>query len=417
MYVGSTPTGSSIDKHLNLHSVFSYSEFEKAFNKLKKKNKYRQTSSNFDFKDRYEEKKNLNALGKFLKEHSSNKTELYDGLARYYPKPYKGIAIPKKNGDYRPLLVPSPLDRLVFLAALPRIYRIVSVRLLKFSALGVGIKGNSELKIPNISYKILQEIRKGRKKYVLALDFQNFFSTINRNKLREKLKRVFSKSDEEELLELLLVSLNNSIDSGKLFKSKFGHLNLDVNGIPQGLAYSPLLASFFATSLDELIRKEKDVVSYRYLDDIVIIGSNRRKLVTIYSKIKKFSEPLGLKLHKLGEKTKIFSLIQENDSFEFLGISFSKSGKRITDKAIKKFLKKIKTEILIGKGLKTGPDNIKRIFNEYVTGWKQYYSTICPEHYKEVYPALAEEIRNHMLKKKVWERIYQSDKNLFDLKR
>jgi hypothetical protein len=148
---------------------------------------------------------------------------------------------------------------------------------------------------------------------------------------------------------------------------------------------------------------------------MVIIGSNKKNLIKIYRNIKQFSAKLGLKLHKLGEKTKILPVIKSDDSFDFLGISFSKSGKQITEQALKKFMETIKTEILTGRGLKTSPDNIKKVFKEYVTGWKQYYSVICPEHYKEISPVLANEVRTYMMKKKVWRRIYLSDENLFNL--
>jgi hypothetical protein len=416
LYVGSTPTGSSIEKQLNLHSVFSYSEFEKAFNKLKKKNKYRQASADFNFKNRYSDKRILNALGKFIQKHSSDQArELYGETKNYSLKPYKGISILKKNGKYRPLLVPFPIDRLVFLAALPRIKRLVYKRLLKFSALGVGVKDEGKLKIPVVSNKILEKIKQKKTRYVLTLDFQDFFSTIHRDKLYNKLKTIFSKAEEKELLKLLVLSINNPIESDDLFKSKFKELNLEKSGIPQGLAYSPLLASFFATSLDDLVKKEKSVIAYRYLDDMVIIGSNKKNLIKIYRNIKQFSAKLGLKLHKLGEKTKILPVIKSDDSFDFLGISFSKSGKQITEQALKKFMETIKTEILTGRGLKTSPDNIKKVFKEYVTGWKQYYSVICPEHYKEISPVLANEVRTYMMKKKVWRRIYLSDENLFNL--
>lgn len=417
MYVGSTPTGSSIDKHLNLHSVFSYSEFVKAFNKLKKKNKYRQASVDFNFKNRYSDKKILNALGKFIHKHSSDHAKsLYQETEKYFPKPYRGISILKKNGKYRPLLVPSPLDRLVFLTALPRIKKVIYKRLLKFSALGVGVSSEKVPKIPVVTDKIFEKIKLRKTKYVLALDFQDFFSTIHRDRLYNKLKTIFSKAEEKKLLKLLVLSINNPIESDALFKSEFRHLNLETSGIPQGLAYSPLLASFFATSLDALVRKDSSVVAYRYLDDMVIIGSNKKNLIKIYRNIKKFSAKLGLKLHKLGEKTKILPVIKPHDSFDFLGISFSKSGKQITDQAIKKFLGTIKTEILTSRGLKTSTDNIKRVFKEYVTGWKQYYSAICPEHYKEISPTLATEIRTYMMRKKAWKRIYLSDESLFNLK-
>ncbi|KKW10130.1 MAG: hypothetical protein UY47_C0001G0078 [Parcubacteria group bacterium GW2011_GWB1_49_7] len=417
MYVGSTPTGSSIEKHLNLHSVFSYSEFGKAFNKLKKKNKYRQTSADFNLKDRYSDKRILNALGKFIQKHSSDQARgLYREVEIYSLRPYRGISILKKSGKYRPLLVPSPLDRLVFLTALPRIKGLIYKRLLKFSALGVGVKSEEGLKITIVSNKIFEKVKQKKTRYVLALDFQDFFSTIHRDKLHRKLKTIFSKAEEKELLKLLVLSINNPIESDDLFKAKFKNLNLETSGIPQGLAYSPLLASFFATSLDALVRRNKSVISYRYLDDMVIIGPNKRNLIKIYRKIKSFSAKLGLKLHDLGGKTKILPVINPDDSFDFLGISFSKSGKHITNQAIKKFLETIKTEILTGRGLRTSPDNIKRVFKEYVTGWKQYYSAICPEHYKEIAPILANEVRTYMLKKKAWKRIYLSDENLFNLK-
>lgn len=406
----------TIKNSINLHSLFSYEEFKKAFGRLKKKNKFRQTSVDFGLKNRYSEHSTLNSLGKFIQKHSdAGFDSLYASLNDYVLKPYRGIAILKKNGKYRPLLVPTPTDRLVFLAALPRIKKVVYERLLKYSALGVGVKDAKSLKPTAVSSKIFDNIKDKKTRYVLALDFQDFFSTIRRDKLREKLKRVLSKTNEKDLLNLLALSINNPIESDDLFKEKFVHLNLDKSGIPQGLAYSPLLASFFATSLDAIVKQETSVVSYRYLDDMVIIGTNRRNLLKIYRRIKTYSAKLGLKLHKLGEKTKILPVILPTDSFDFLGISFSKNGKHIPNSAVEKFMRVIKTEIFTSQGLKISPNMVKTVFRDYVLGWKQYYSSICPEHYQEIKPRLVTDIKTHMLKKRLWKRLYFSDEKLFSL--
>src|ERR1035437_9831660 len=69
-----------------------------------------------------EEIREKNALGKFFENQQKNVGSLLSDIEnnKYKITPYQAIVIPRKGKKPRPILVPSPRDRIVFTAVLNR---------------------------------------------------------------------------------------------------------------------------------------------------------------------------------------------------------------------------------------------------------------------------------------------------------
>lgn len=94
-------------------------------------------------------------------------------------------------------------------------------------------------------------------KYVLKMDIRHFFDTIPHDRLKAKLKKTVH---DEKMLELL-----------------FRIIDVTEVGIPLGFYTSQWLSNWYLQGLDHFIKEQLCAVHYmRYMDDMVIFGSNKR---------------------------------------------------------------------------------------------------------------------------------------------
>lgn len=144
-------------------------------------------------------------------------------------------------------------------------------------------------------------------KYCVKMDIQKFYPSIKHDKLKECLCR---KIKDERALEIMF----KVIDSHS-------------PGLPIGNYTSPWFAELFLQGLDWFIKQQLCVKHYiRYADDMVLIGSNKRKLRKALYAIQDFVKRLGVTLKG---NYQLFR-IQENNrgrKIDFVGRCF---GRRFT---------------------------------------------------------------------------------------
>lgn len=122
---------------------------------------------------------------------------------------------------------------------------------------------------------------------------------------RVKALNVSNKEKDKKLNELLSIPLYNK---GK--------------GLGIGNMTSQILAVYYLSEVDHFIKEEIGVKYYiRYMDDLVILGSNLDFLKFVYEKIKSKVKEYGLTLNK---KSGIYSL---DRGFSFLGYTYKLSNK------------------------------------------------------------------------------------------
>ena len=126
-------------------------------------------------------------------------------------------------------------------------------------------------------------VKRNKKLYVLKLDIHHFFDSIDRKILFDKLSERIN--DERFLAIIRKILWYDGNKNGK--------------GIPIGFYTSQWFANFYLQDFDYFIKQELHALHYmRYMDDIVILDTNKRKLWRIYLEVKSYLENrLHLKLN------------------------------------------------------------------------------------------------------------------------
>lgn len=106
-------------------------------------------------------------------------------------------------------------------------------------------------------------------KYVFKMDIKHFYESVDKEILKQMLKK---KIKDRQALELI----NKVIDSCE-------------HGLPLGNYTSQWLANFMLTPLDHYIKEQLHAKYYmRYMDDMVIFGRNKKELHKIRREIERY---------------------------------------------------------------------------------------------------------------------------------
>lgn len=134
-------------------------------------------------------------------------------------------------------------------------------------------------------------------KYYLKMDVRKFYPSIKPDRLMGKLRRTFK---DERLLQLIELVLSQS------------------DGLPIGMLLSQVLANFFMNNVDHAIKQQLGAVYYiRYMDDMVILGRNKRKLHRMREAITEMLEREGLQLKGNWQVCRL-----DSEPLDFMGFRF-----------------------------------------------------------------------------------------------
>jgi len=188
--------------------------------------------------------------------------------------------------------------------------------------------------VKRCTYFLNKEVNNNNNVFCLKMDISKYFYSISHYKLKGLIRR---KIRCRKTLELLFDIIDSTDDPG----------------IPVGNLTSQLFANIFLNPLDHFVKEGLQIKHYvRYMDDMVILDNDKKKLWELFFEIKNFIE--DVLMLKLNKKTSIFPV---KKGIDFLGFrqypNIRILRKRVMTKNYKKFrkLKKLNNSVKIERSL------------------------------------------------------------------
>lgn len=291
--------------------------------------------------------KNKRALFRFSLNLNTNINYIYYVLKTrtYRPRPYRTFMI----FEPKPRLVMSQTiqDKIVnhFIAnfyLIPTLERsLIDTNVATRN--NKGSKYAMEMLTKYLNHLLITE--KDKEIYCLKIDIHKYFYSIDHNILISKLEKRIKDKEIIDLIKIVISEtnspyINESIDKFRMkYKIEIPYYH-NQKGLSIGAMSSQFLAIYYLNDLDHYIKEILKCKYYiRYMDDFLILDTNKEQLKIIWRKIEEQINGLNLTTNS---KSNIY---KASKGFSFLGYTYKVINKKLLISCYKKTALRIKKKL------------------------------------------------------------------------